>query len=262
VSPPQPSTTTPEATSQAKRGAQLIPRHGSVPERDLVEREPIARRVFSLSGVVPLGFFLVLHVWASASALRGQDAYVARVESLGRVPLAGVLEVAFVLLPLAFHAVYGVWFMRQPVVPRPEPLASRALAITDRVAAGLALVFIVWHFVEYRWPVLRGTTSARESYTLLVWRLSSTWHGFPARAMFMLLGALATVFHFVVGMFCWCVRTGLLVTRTQKVRAAWVFLSGGAVLFLVATSTVVSLATGMELASPPPSVPCEPKADR
>jgi succinate dehydrogenase/fumarate reductase cytochrome b subunit len=163
-----------------------------------VEREAISKRLFSLSGVVPLAFFLLEHTWVNASAMRGQSAYLAKLDSLARVPLLGVLEVALVLVPLAYHAFYGLWMMRQGIPSGAPPHGLRALTIANRGAAVLALVFIVWHFVEYRLPSLRGALSPQAFYGLLVWRLSSSWHGFPGRAMLYMIGLFATTFHFGV----------------------------------------------------------------
>jgi succinate dehydrogenase/fumarate reductase cytochrome b subunit (b558 family) len=222
-----------------------------------VTREQIGRRLFSLSGVVPLGFFLLAHVWANASALRGQEAYVRTVDALVHVPLLVVLEIALVFLPLAYHAVYGVWLMRTGVGDAPY---GKRLAVTDRVAAVAALAFIVWHVYEYRFRAWRGGLDPHAFYATLAWRLSSTWHGFPVRAVLYLFGLTATVFHFAFGAFRFGVTSGFLATRRQKRRAAWGALVVGSLLFVVSSATVVSLATGLEFSSPPESsTPCTAK---
>ena len=217
-------------------------------------REGLAKRLFSLSGVVPLGFFLLAHVWANAAALRGQEAYVHTVESLMRVPLLLAVEIGLVFVPLAYHALYGLWLMRAPIAKTAPH--GRALAITDRAAAMIALAFIVWHFAEYRLAAFRSGLDPHAFYSTLVFRLSSTWHGFPVRAVLYLLGLAATVFHFACGVFSYAVTSGFVAKR----RAAWGALALGSLLFVASSATVISLATGLEFSSTPePSAPCTPK---
>ena len=223
----------------------------------ILEPGGLGRRLFSLSGVVPLGFFLLAHTWANVSALRGQEAYVHTIEALLHVPLLVVLEIALVLVPLAYHAGYGLWLMRGGVG---EPRAyGRRLAITDRGAALVALAFIVWHVYELRVGAWRGGLAPEAFYATLVWHLSSTWHGFPVRAVLYLFGVTATVFHFAAGAYAYGVTSGLLATKQQKRRAAWGALALGSLLFVASSATVISIATGMELGAPTSSEPCAPK---
>src|SRR5580765_2383482 len=140
----------------------------------------MGRKLFSLSGVLPLAFFLVEHIWANASALRGQDAYVSTIDSLARIPLLPLVEILLVFVPLTYHALYGLYMMREPV--KDEPPYGRTLALANRMAAIPAFAFIAWHFWETRVQAWRGL-DPHAFYATLVWRLSSTWHGFPVRAV-------------------------------------------------------------------------------
>lgn len=221
-------------------------------------REPLAKKLFSLAGIVPLAFFLIEHTWANASALNGQDAYVATALGLEHIPLLGVLEVALVFAPLAYHALYGLWMMRAGL-PESAPPYGRRLAITNRVAAVAALAFIVWHFWEIRVQAWRGL-DPQAFYATLVWRLSSTWHGFPVRAVLYLLGITATVGHLAISAWGYGTTAGYFTTKRQKRRAAYACAAIGALLFVVSTSTVVSLATGLEFTpARRQSAPCTPQ---
>jgi succinate dehydrogenase/fumarate reductase cytochrome b subunit (b558 family) len=218
----------------------------------------VGRKLFSLAGIVPLAFFLIEHTWANASALNGQDAYVATAVGLEHIPLLGLLEVLFVFAPLAYHALYGLWMMRSGL-PENAPPYGRRLAITNRVAAMAALVYIAWHFWELRVQAWRGL-DPHAFYATLVWRLSSTWHGFPVRAVLYLIGITATVAHLAISAWGYGVTTGYFTNKRQKRRAAYACAAIGALLFVVSTSTVVSLATGLEF-SPArrPAAPCTPQ---
>ena len=122
---------------------------------------------------------------------------------------------------------------------------GRRLATTNRVAAMAAFVFIAWHFWEIRVQAWRGLDPSA-FYATLAWRLSSTWHGFPVRAVLYILGVAATVSHLAISAWGYGVTSGFFATKRQKRRAGYACAGIGALLFVVATSTVVSLATGLE----------------
>ena len=67
------------------------------------------RRLFSLSGVVPLGVFLVLHAVTNFRAVRGESAFLATVRLYERIPALPLIEALFVFAPLAVHAALGLW---------------------------------------------------------------------------------------------------------------------------------------------------------
>ena len=191
----------------------------------------------------------------NASALRGQLAYTEKMEALARVRLLGVLEVLLVWLPLGFHVVYGLAVvMREPIKTATLP---RTWALASRGASVVALAFIAWHVVEYRTP--HGALGPQGLYGMLVWRLSSVWHGFPVRATLYLLGILATSFHFAAGAWSFGVSSALLVTDAQKKRGAVWLGAVGSIVFLLAAATVVSLATGVQLEATIDAPPCEPQ---
>ena len=69
----------------------------------------LLRRLHSLSGIIPIGAFLIEHIVSNFEALKGPAAYAAQVKFLNALPLVRVLEWTFIFLPLLYHAVYGVY---------------------------------------------------------------------------------------------------------------------------------------------------------
>jgi len=72
----------------------------------------LLRRLHSLSGIVPVGFFLIEHFVSNAFATRGPEAYRKQVELLSGFPFVFFLELFAIWLPIAFHALYGfyIWY--------------------------------------------------------------------------------------------------------------------------------------------------------
>jgi len=67
------------------------------------------RRLHSLTGIVPVGLFLIEHFLSNAEVFNGAAAYNAQVKFLTGLPFRIGLEVVGIFIPLAFHACYGLW---------------------------------------------------------------------------------------------------------------------------------------------------------
>src|SRR5947208_3765890 len=69
----------------------------------------LLRRLHSLSGIVPIGAFLVEHFFSNAFATNGPEAYNENVRFLTGLPFVFYLELFFIWLPIAYHAGYGFY---------------------------------------------------------------------------------------------------------------------------------------------------------
>ena len=67
------------------------------------------RKLHSLSGIVPIGAFLVEHIISNFETWNGPLAYAQQVKFLNGLPLVRFLEWGLIFIPLAFHAGYGVF---------------------------------------------------------------------------------------------------------------------------------------------------------
>jgi succinate dehydrogenase / fumarate reductase cytochrome b subunit len=220
------------------------------------------RRIFSLTGVAPLGIFVLVHVAVNAVALRGESAYAAAVDALGAIPALALLELLFVDLPLAVHAVLGLWLWMM----RPATLGSIAYPAGVRPAMRAtaigALAFVIWHAASLRLRVSGGELHGGALATLLVRDLSSTWKGVPWRGVAYLVGSACVVFHFVAGAWGVYAASSFGRARARNPRVAgWVAAVGGAVLWLLMVDVIVFHATGSRLIGgsvedPPPAESC------
>jgi succinate dehydrogenase / fumarate reductase cytochrome b subunit len=231
---------------------------------------PLVRRVFSLSGVFPLGAFLVVHILANASALRGDGAFDATVRALRGVPLRALAEVLLVFVPLALHAAIGVWLTvtrgtrAWTEEPSPYPAGVR---VAMRVTGAAILVFLAMHLPEIRFRVASDGHAGGEIRTLLGADLSSTWRGVPWRGVAYLAAAGCVAFHFAAGLWGFVIGSlsgGDAASRRARLVAGWSAAVLGASLWFVLTEVVVLHATGARLVGeaapqPAPSTgPCPP----
>jgi succinate dehydrogenase/fumarate reductase cytochrome b subunit (b558 family) len=228
-------------------------RASSVPS---VAVPPRVRQAFALSGLVPLGVFLVAHLAMNAQALAGGPAFASAVRALHGAPALPLFESLLVFAPLAFHAGLGAWLVAtgRTLGPSPYPPAVRRAM---RATAVVALAFIAMHLAEVRFHVAATRLDGPELATILDGDLATLWHGVPWRGIAYLAGSGCVVFHFAGGLWGF-------VASQRVTMARWTVLAAvafGLVLWLGFADVVVLRATGAKLfggerADVTPSVPC------
>jgi succinate dehydrogenase / fumarate reductase, cytochrome b subunit len=69
-----------------------------------------SRKLHSLLGVIPVGFFLIEHLLTNYSAYKGgPKGFLASVNWLHELPIVLALEIVGIWIPLLYHAVYGLY---------------------------------------------------------------------------------------------------------------------------------------------------------
>ena len=131
----------------------------------------LLRKLHSLSGIVPIGAFLIEHILSNFEALKGPAAYAAQVKFLNALPLVRVLEWAFIFLPLAYHALYGVYIaLRGKSNVIYYPWAGNWMYVLQRWTGYIAFVYIIQHVMRQRflganlpehpaWPLRKSSMS-------------------------------------------------------------------------------------------------------
>jgi succinate dehydrogenase / fumarate reductase cytochrome b subunit len=120
------------------------------PASFLTRHEFIIRRLHSLSGLVPVGAYMVIHLATNASVLNGPASFqnnVYKIHSLG--VLLPLVEWTFIFLPILFHAAVGIMIVAGAV---PNNTAYRYGAnwryTLQRWTGMIAFVFIMWHVFQ------------------------------------------------------------------------------------------------------------------
>jgi succinate dehydrogenase / fumarate reductase cytochrome b subunit len=204
-------------------------------------------RLLTLTGLVPLGTFLVVHVAMNASVLWGTHTWVDAIAAVHVVPGLPVIEAIFVFAPLAVHSALGFWLIvsrTSLAIRRPYPAGMRRAV---RVSGVLAAAFLAMHLFELRFRDAAVRLDGGELATVLAADLSSTWHGVPWRGAAYLIGTASVAFHFAAGVWASAVAT----SSDQGVRARrWPWISAaalGVALWVTMVAVILFHATGMRL---------------
>jgi len=108
----------------------------------------LIRRLHSLTGLVPIGAYLVFHLATNAAIIDGVEAYQHRADQIHRLgpTTIFVLEWSLIFLPILFHGVIGM-----VIVARGDrnitnyPYGGNFRYTLQRATGAIAFVFILWH---------------------------------------------------------------------------------------------------------------------
>jgi succinate dehydrogenase / fumarate reductase cytochrome b subunit len=214
--------------------------------------------MLTLSGVFPLGFFLVEHIGLNASSLGGAARFDAVVGALIRSWWMPIVEIVIVLVPLLIHTVYGLHVLMTRKRIREYPLMPDRMQLLQRVTSVVLLLFLAGHLWELRIHRWMSALPVSAIHARLAEHMSSTKWSVPWIAVGYLLGLAAASFHLANGLWAYGVERKRLESELDKKRAATVPFLVGAVLFVIGATTIVTLATGGGFLSEPepPKSPC------
>ena len=177
------------------------------------------RRLHSLLGVIPVGFFLIEHLYTNYSATQGADKFVESVESLWGIPFLLALEIFFIFLPLLYHGIYGLYIAFQAKNNIGEYGTFRnVLFMFQRVTGVITLVFIGWHVWETRIQVALSNLDASDLAVLTSNLLQN-----PVVLTLYFIGVISAVFHFSNGMWSFFVSWGITVGPRAQLISTWVW---------------------------------------
>lgn len=105
------------------------------------------RRLHSLSGLVPVGGYMVIHLLVNASVLNGDTSFQANVANIHRFgSLLPLLEWTFIFIPILFHAIVGM-FIVVGGLPNTHnyPYEANYRYTLQRITGVIAFAFIGLH---------------------------------------------------------------------------------------------------------------------
>lgn len=189
----------------------------------------LLRRLHSLSGLVPLGVFLCVHLLTNATVLAPAETpgaefqrSVERIHALG--PLLVPVEIVGIFIPLAFHILLGFQILLSSNSNAQHYRYGGNLRYTaQRITAMIAFFFLVWHIWQMHWfgaPlgggkfVLHDAAHNPTGTITTATTIQAHWSIAPLYA----IGVIATVFHLANGIWTSLITWGITIRpQTQRV---------------------------------------------
>ena len=224
----------------------------------------LLRRLHSLSGVFPIGVFLLPHLTTNSSIVWGDMLNAGKYAEFGKggagvatfqhevdfihnLPALIFVEIFVLWLPIAYHSVLGIYFARsgRTNTERYGYQANWRYAM-QRMSGYLGVLFLFMHISSLRW----GWTYGGIMPSFVADHASSTTAAhlqggfFPYfNAAFYAICVAALVFHFANGLWTAAITWGLTVSRQAQQRWGVVCTAIGLGLGAAGLTAVVGFAT-------------------
>lgn len=215
----------------------------------LTRHEFLIRRLHSLSGLIPVGAYMVIHLLTNASTLGGGTSFqnaVYQIHSLG--PALPFVEWTFIFIPILFHAVIGVVIIRGGLPNSGAyPLQKNIRYTLQRATGMIAFVFIVWHvfhmhgwFHFHLW--LEDVAKPLMGAQFKPFNAASSG-GAAMQASLLIpilygIGVLACVYHLANGLWTMGITWGVWTTPAAQARADKVCIAAGVLVAVVGLGAI------------------------
>lgn len=193
----------------------MQPKTGIAPLRAGQGYSFLLRRLHSLSGIIPVGVFLIEHFISNAFATRGPAAYTKQVELLDGFPFVFYLELFGIWLPILYHACYGfyIWFRGESNLSD-YPWAGNWMYSAQRWTGGIAFIYIVWHTYHLRFTGVHILSNPAAAFGKVQLEFQHPW-----AIAFYAVGIFCASWHFAYGLWLFAAKWGI--TSGDNARRRW-----------------------------------------
>lgn len=185
------------------------------------------RRLHSLTGVLPIGAFLMVHLFTNCYAW-SPAAFNEHVKALNETPLIQFVEYFGIIAPIAFHGLLGTWMALRMDMNQPQYGNFRNwMYFLQRLSGVFVLAFIVFHLIQFRFMHeaafkavdLKAPTSPFTHATNTYNPYLTIQDGLRSASFIVplyLVGIVASAFHFANGLWSFCITWGITLGRRSQ----------------------------------------------
>jgi succinate dehydrogenase / fumarate reductase cytochrome b subunit len=207
-----------------------------------LSRTFVLRKLHQLTGIMPLGVFLLEHFYTNSKAIAGSASFNKAVEDLQAIPYIVFVETVGIFIPLIYHAVYGLVITAEA---RPNNLAypypRNWFYTVQRVTGIILFFFILFHVLNFRFGMIPGLNTVsvahhpEQSFDIV----SREFRMIPIFIVYM-IGIISTVWHFANGIWLFLVDWGITIGERAQRLTGYACLGFGVFLLLVGINAAVA----------------------
>lgn len=192
----------------------------------------LLRRLHSLSGIVPVGAFLIEHFISNAFATNGPAAYAKQVELLSGFPFVFFLELFLIWIPIGYHALYGfyIWYRGESNVGD-YPWAGNWMYTAQRWTGAIAFFYIIYHTWRMRFSGVHILTHPSAAFGKVQLEFQNPWI-----LAFYVVGVVTASWHFAYGLWLFAAKWGI--TPGDGARRRWGYVCAAIGLLFVVVGLV------------------------
>src|SRR4051812_31698575 len=177
------------------------------------------RKLHQLTGIIPLGVFLLEHFYTNSKAMTGPGDFNNAVRDLQSIPYIIFIETLGIFVPLIYHAVYGLvitWEMRPNNLAYPYP--RNWFYTIQRITGIILFFFITFHVLNFRFGMVPGlNTISVAHHPEQAWDIVRSEFFNNGILAIYIIGITATVWHLANGIWLFMVDWGITIgARAQR----------------------------------------------
>jgi succinate dehydrogenase / fumarate reductase cytochrome b subunit len=211
------------------------------------------RRLHSITGLFPVGAFMLMHLTINASLLSAPSTFQKNIYLIHSLEsLLPIVEWLFILPPILFHAIIGVVIIRSGQANTSMyPFAANVRYTLQRATGIIAFAFIVWHvFHMHGWfhfdfwaehvttPLYGSRFKPFNAASTMGMTMSN-----PLVLALYAVGVMSCVYHFANGLWTMGITWGLWTSVGAQRRALQVCGGFGVALAILAVGVFYGAAT-------------------
>jgi succinate dehydrogenase / fumarate reductase cytochrome b subunit len=207
-----------------------------------LSRTFILRKLHQLTGIVPLGIFLLEHFYTNSKALDGAASFNEAVRDLQSIPYILFVEIGGIFIPLIYHAVYGLvitWEARPNNLSYPYP--RNWFYLIQRITGIILFFFILFHVLNFRFGMVPGlnTISVADRPELAFDIVAREFRMVPIFLIYV-VGITSTVWHLANGIWLFMVDWGITIGERAQRLTGYACIAFGAVLLAVGINAAIA----------------------
>jgi succinate dehydrogenase / fumarate reductase cytochrome b subunit len=205
------------------------------------------RRLHSLSGIVPIGAFLIEHFFSNFVATEGPAAYTKQVALLAGLPFVFFLELFLIWIPIAYHALYGfyIWYRGDGNVGE-YPWTGNWLYTSQRWTGAIASFYMGYHVWHLRFAGEHILSNPAVAFPKVQAEFQNPWI-----LAFYAVGIVAASWHFAYGLWLFTAKWGIVSGDQAQRRWGWVCLVIGIAFVAAGAATMYAfLSTPLQPMNP------------
>ena len=193
------------------------------------------RRLHSLTGVFPIGAFLLEHMFSNSFIIRGPEAYNNQIAFLVSLPYVPFIEITFIYLPILYHALYGFYVMFTGKNNLGwYPYKENWLYVMQRWTGIMTFIYVSYHV--YHTKIVNVLYGTEVSYA----RMAVLMHD-PKIFWFYIIGLAAVMFHFANGVWGFLISWGITVGDKARRVSGWICTLLGFTLYAMGANALIHL---------------------
>ena len=202
----------------------------------------VFRKLHQLTGIIPLGVFLLEHFYTNSKAMTGAADFNNAVRDLQSIPYILFIEIGGIFIPLIYHAVYGLfitWEARPNNLAYPYP--RNWFYTIQRVTGILLFFFILFHVLNFRFGAIPGLNERSVAeYPNEAFAIVSREFDITLIFIVYLVGMTATVWHLANGLWLFAVDWGIVIGERAQRLTGYACIAFGLLLLLVGINAQVA----------------------